>query len=178
MFIIEDYPLENPYYHSANDTLDTLNLEFHYEVTRSLVAAIVYIADRVTDDGYGIPDDEDNCPYDYNPNQVDTDNDEIGDACDNCPNTPNLDQEDTMPPRGNGCGDACECEGDFELDGDVDGTDAVAFKNDFWREDCDTNPPPCNGDFECDKDVDGTDAVKFKADFFRKDCPSCTFNCF
>jgi len=44
MFIIEDYPLENPYYHKASDTVATLNLEFHYEVTRSLVAAIAYMA--------------------------------------------------------------------------------------------------------------------------------------
>ena len=78
----------------------------------------------------------------------------------------------------NSCGDACECEGDFGGDGDVDGTDAVTFKGDFFRKDCSTIPPPCNGDFECDGDVDGSDAVKFKADFFRKDCPSCTFDCF
>jgi len=66
---------------------------------------------------------------------------------------------------------------EIEPDGDVDGTDAVAFKNDFFRKDC-VELDPCNGDFECDGDVDGTDAVKFKVDFFRKDCPSCTFDCF
>jgi DMSO/TMAO reductase YedYZ molybdopterin-dependent catalytic subunit len=68
------------------------------------------------------------------------------------------------------------CEGDFESDGDVDGTDAVAFKQDFFRKDC-AEPTPCNGDFECDGDVDGTDAVMFKEDFFRKDCPSYEFTC-
>ena len=109
----------------------------------------------------------------------DFDNDTVLNDMDNCPCHPNTAQIDTMPPGGNSnpaegfqCGDACECEGDFEPDGDVDGTDAVAFKSDFFRKDCSTNPP-CNGDFECDGDVDGTDAVKFKADFFRKDCPSC-----
>ena len=81
------------------------------------------------------------------------------------------------PPGGNNCIDARECEGDFEPDGDVDGTDAFKIKQDFFRKDCSINLP-CNGDFECDGDVDGTDAVKFKADFFRKDCPSCTFSCF
>ncbi|MBW2554827.1 MAG: hypothetical protein JRE20_11970 [Deltaproteobacteria bacterium] len=40
-------------------------------------------------------------------------------------------------------GDACECEGDFESDGDVDGTDAVKFKADFFRKDC----PSCT--FNC-----------------------------
>ena len=103
---------------------------------------------------------------------TDLDCDDIVDEEDNCPDTPNPLQEDTMPPGGNNCGDACECEGDFEPDGDVDGTDAVAFKGDFFRKDCSTNPP-CNGDFICDGDVDGTDALMFKADFFRKDCPSC-----
>jgi len=96
---------------------------------------------------------------------------------DNCPDDYNPGQEDDMPPGGNGCIDACECEGDFETDGDVDGTDAFKFKADFFRKDC-AELTPCNGDFECDGDVDGTDAFKFKADFFRKDCPLCTFDCF
>ena len=30
----------------------------------------------------------------------------------------------------------CLCNGDFDYDGDVDGTDAVQFKADFWRKDC------------------------------------------
>jgi hypothetical protein len=33
-------------------------------------------------DSDGIPDEEDNCPDDYNPDQEDTDSDEIGDLCD------------------------------------------------------------------------------------------------
>ena len=32
-------------------------------------------------DGDSIPDDKDNCPTVYNPDQVDTDQDGIGDAC-------------------------------------------------------------------------------------------------
>jgi len=82
------------------------------------------------------------------------------------------DQEDTYPLGGNNCGDACECEGNFDDDKDVDGTDASVFKQHFGRNillnPC-TNALPCNGDFECDKDVDGTDAAKFKEDFGRSD---------
>ena len=44
MFIIEDYPLENTNNHKPTDTLNTLNLEFHYESTRALVAAVAHIA--------------------------------------------------------------------------------------------------------------------------------------
>ena len=71
------------------------------------------------------------------------------------------DQDDTMPPQGNGIGDLCDCEGNFDCDSDVDGSDARLFKLDFGRSTF-LNPcnqaSPCNGDFDCDSDVDGTDA--------------------
>ncbi|MEA1868256.1 MAG: thrombospondin type 3 repeat-containing protein, partial [Thermodesulfobacteriota bacterium] len=35
-------------------------------------------------DGDGVPDEMDNCPDTYNPDQSDSDGDGIGDACDNC----------------------------------------------------------------------------------------------
>jgi hypothetical protein len=100
---------------------------------------------------------------------------------DNCPITPNEEQEDTYPPGGNGIGDACECEADFDCDGDVDGSDATTFKLYFGRSTifypCDVINP-CRGDFDCDGDVDGTDAVMFKEDFGRSEyknpCPPCT----
>lgn len=44
MFIIEDYPYNNTHVHSPSDTIETLNLEFHYMVTRSLVAAIAFMS--------------------------------------------------------------------------------------------------------------------------------------
>jgi len=73
------------------------------------------------------------------------------------------------------------CRGDFESDGDVDGTDAIKFKTDFGRK-SPTNPctatNPCNGDFDCDGNVDGSDAILLKKDFGRRDCPSCSFACY
>ena len=104
-----------------------------------------------------IPDSEDNCQYHFNPNQ-----------------------EDSYPPQGNGIGDACDCEGNFDCDEDQDGTDASTFKIDFGRSTFD-NPceavDPCNGDFDCDGDCDGSDAANFKEDFgrstFNDPCPAC-----
>jgi hypothetical protein len=144
----------------------------------------------------------DNCPDDYNPDQSDHDEDIIGDACDdctdtdgdgygnpgfpnscdedNCPDNYNPGQEDTYPPGGNSIGDACECEGDFDCDGDVDDSDAATFKADFGRSlvnDPCTNESQCNGDFDCDGDVDWSDAAIFKSDFGRNalknPCPPC-----
>jgi hypothetical protein len=39
-------PTSNPNYHSASDTLDTLNLGFHADVTRGLVATIDVLANE------------------------------------------------------------------------------------------------------------------------------------
>ncbi|MBN1212207.1 MAG: thrombospondin type 3 repeat-containing protein, partial [candidate division Zixibacteria bacterium] len=65
----------------------------------------------------GIPEDVDNCPEDYNPEQIDTDDDGLGNVCDddddgdniddwvdNCPSVYNPGQEDSL---GNGVGDVC-----------------------------------------------------------------------
>ena len=45
-------------------------------------------------DGDGVPDDIDNCPLDYNPDQTDTDDDGSGDACD--PDDDNDDFDDSV----------------------------------------------------------------------------------
>jgi hypothetical protein len=128
-------------------------------------------------------------------NQEDADNSGIGDVCndamdidgdewedvfDNCVNTSNPSQGDTYPPEGNDIGNACDCEGDFDCDGDADGTDASTFKIDFGRSPlgnhCEAGDP-CNGDFDCDGDVDGSDVDGFKLDFgrssFANPCPAC-----
>lgn len=56
-------------------------------------------------DGDGICDEEDNCPYTYNPKQEDVDQDGVGDVCDNCVSVYNPDQADADK---DGVGDACE----------------------------------------------------------------------
>jgi len=90
------------------------------------------VLDKTDFDGDGIKNNVDNCSAVYNPNQEDTDGDNIGDACDtdglldtdgdyvpdltdNCRTVPNNDQIDT---DGDGIGDAC----DF-IDLDDDGSD-------------------------------------------------------
>jgi len=91
-------------------------------------------------------------------------------------NSCSMNQEDTYPPGGNGCGDACECEGDFHWNMNVDGSDWIVFQQDYPRTNC-TNENPCNGDFDCDGDVDGDDETKFMEDFgrspFFNPCPNC-----
>ena len=62
------------------------------------------------------------------------------------------------------------CEGDFDKDGDVDGSDLAVFAGDFGRTDCESGPS-CEGDFDTDGDVDGSDLAVFAADFGRTDCP-------
>lgn len=60
------------------------------------------------------------------------------------------------------------CLGDYEPDGDVDGSDLAVFAADFGKTDCSGD---CEGDFDGDNDVDGSDLAVFAADFGRTDCP-------
>ena len=93
---------------------------------------VTSLGDLLDSDGDGIPNFEDNCPYNYNPSQSDLDGDGVGDACDygdggggggggedpqdsdwdgvldpddNCPYFFNPDQADS---DGDGIGDVCE----------------------------------------------------------------------
>jgi hypothetical protein len=110
----------------------------------------------------------------------DADGDTVCNNVDNCPIAPNSDQSDFYPPQGNGIGNACDCEGNFDCNMSVDGMDAATFKVDYGRseisEPC-TNEAPCNGDFSCNGNVDGLDAALFKSDFGRSGinnpCPAC-----
>jgi hypothetical protein len=60
-----------------------------------------------------------------------------------------------------------DCSGDFNNDGDVDGSDLATFAEDFGRTDC---AGDCEGDFNGDNDVDGSDLATFATDFGRTDC--------
>ena len=159
--------------------------------------------DQEDSDGDEIGDVCDNCPNNANANQEDTDSDYLGDVCDectdtdkdgygnpgfllntcpedNCPTTANPNQEDNYPPQGNGIGDACDCEANFDCDQDVDANDVTAFLTDFGRSQYNrpcTNQDQCKGDFSCDGDVDATDVTKFLEDFgrsqYNNSCPVC-----
>jgi hypothetical protein len=76
-----------------------------------------------------------------------------------------LGNQETLP-----CADPCE--GNFDGDNDVDGSDLAVFAADFGRTDCcEPGAEPCEGDFDDDGDVDGSDLAVFAADFGRTDCP-------
>ena len=65
---------------------------------------------------------------------------------------------------------ACQwvnCNGDFDSDLDIDGTDLSVFAADFGRTDCNND---CKGDFDGDDDVDGSDLAVFAANFGQTDC--------
>jgi hypothetical protein len=141
------------------------------------------------DDGDGVSGDQDNCPNHPNGPLLGTCiQGTVGTTCTSNEECDlefvvgfcSMNQEDTYPPQGNSIGDACDCEPDFDCDGDVDTFDMVTFLTDFGRggyvNPC-TSGNPCTGDFSCDGDVDTFDMVTFLEDFGRgfyvDPCPAC-----
>ncbi len=130
-------------------------------------------------DNDGIPDWQDNCPTDPNPDQADADNDDLGDACDNCPYDPSKSEPDIC-----GCGTADVDTYDTDGDGvincldnctDVPNADQADADGDGRGDVCDYSCP-------CDLNQDGwlsPDDVSslvslllpYKTSYYWFDCP-------
>ena len=63
------------------------------------------------------------------------------------------------------------CEGDFNNDGNVDGSGLAVFAADFGRTDCGTGED-CKGNFDEDGDCGASDLALFAEEFGRTDCPN------
>jgi hypothetical protein len=108
-------------------------------------------------DGDGIPDEYDNCPDSYNPDQMDSDDDGVGDVCDNCAQVYNPDQADSDH---DGIGNVCECSSRFNLDevSLIDYRDIAVFA-DNWL----STGSNLVGDFNQDGKVDFADMALLSA---------------
>lgn len=93
--------------------------------------------DVMDNDDDGIPDEQDNCPSQSNPEQTDRDDDGVGDACDLCPDVENPDQLDS---DADGFGDACDL---CPLESDPSQVD---FDNDGIGNACDNCSQQANTD--------------------------------
>lgn len=154
---------------------------FLWVMTAVLVARPAFAEQGAADDDFdadGVADEEDNCPFKYNPArrvpageddfekvQPDADGDGVGDACDNCPAVENGDQSDIDEDR---VGDAC--------DNDVDGDGILGENAGGETDNCPSSYNPQQRDIDgdgigdaCDDDIDG-DGVFNNVD----DCPMAT----
>jgi len=133
---------------------------------------IVLIIDTDSD---GIRDENDNCPFAYNPGQADSDFDTFGDSCDNCPFWANPAQEDG---DNDGVGDSCDNCLDIpnpdQADGDEDGVGDTC-------DNCSENANSLQVDSDDDGVGDACDCCPGYDDFIDNDedavpdsCDNCT----
>ncbi len=115
-------------------------------------------ADDYDDDS--IEDDQDNCPFAFNPDQLDTDSDARGDGCDNCLQAANFDLRDS---DADGDGDACDNDDDEDLVLDLN-DDCVTVPNpDQSNDDNDFLGNACDADDDADGCDDAVDNCVLQA---------------
>jgi len=110
-------------------------------------------------DGDGVDDGIDNCVGVYNPDQNDTDLDDIGDACDSCINDANNDIDSDGV-----CGDVDNCPSDAnsdQVDSDGDGVGDVcdAYPNDADDDTIDDDVDNCIGVYNPDQNDTDLDDI-------------------
>jgi len=79
--------------------------ERHTTASNCNITTNLAFVDAKLEDEDNVDDTTDNCPFETNEDQLDTDDDRRGDACDNCPNTPNFLQQDL---DSDGVGNHCD----------------------------------------------------------------------
>lgn len=120
-------------------------------------------------DGDGSIDACDNCPADFNADQLDTDGDTTGDVCDNCPFVANSNQADC---DGDGIGNLCRI--------------AECMTGDLACADCNHNnvPDECENDSDADgvinacdncDDIPNSDQLNSDGDALGNACDNCPF---
>ena len=162
-------------YFSGTATFDVIN-SIIWENTPNQIIGNVAVTYSDVQGGYGNPEDNN---INFNPVWGTCLQILPGSMCIDAGNPDPLYNDVCMPPSlgterndmgAHGGPGACAwiyCDGDFDCDTDIDGSDLSIFAADFGRTDCSGD---CEGDFDNDDDVDGSDLAMFAANFGATDC--------